>query len=204
MIIRFMNYTAGLLMVTACLSGCSSKNTVFPDPDADIKAEIEKNKLSGIGSNNFSVKKVMPYQQKVSLMVGSRSNDSKVIVNSGKVLKILINSYKRKDTTLISSHDIYTYVEKPGFIVGENVPQRATDSVTTPLSNLPFKINAHELNVDTKETELSNEQVKNFTNNLYQKKYGYGGKNTKKISKIEKQRDETLMNYIKQKKGEKK
>jgi len=185
-------------LVLLLLSGCSSGTTVRPEPDADIKREIEKNKFSS--TKSFRSEKVMPYQQNVSLMVGSRSNDSKVVINTGKVLKIFISPYKMKGT-LIAGHDIYTYVEKPGFIVGENIPSRSTDSVTTPISNLPFTINARELNIDTSETEISNQEVKNFNNNLYQKQYGYKSENMKKVTEIEKQRDSALMNYIKTKQG---
>lgn len=194
-------YIASVAIGIFLLSGCSAKNTVFPDPDADIKAAIEKNKFSS-GTNSYDTKKIMPYQQKVSLMVGSRANDSKVVVNAGKVLKVFIASYKQKGT-LIAGHDIYTYVEKPGFVVGENIPSRSTDSITTPLSKLPFDINRRELNINTSEEEMSNKDVKNYMNNLYKKRYGYQNKNMKKVTKIEKERDAALMNYIKEKKGNK-
>ena len=179
-------------MCVSLFQGCASKDTVYPDPDADIKKYIDNNNFQ---SGNYQTKKVMPYQVKTGISVGTRSNDSKVVVNTGKVFKIYINSYKR-GSTLISAHDIYTYVEKPGFIVGQNVPEAATDSVTTPIGKLPFRINGGELDVNTHKTEISNSAVKNFNNNIYEHKYGYTGKNSKKITKIEKERDNTILKYL--------
>lgn len=193
-------YTISLVCLGLLVSGCSSKLEKRPDPDADIKREIEKNKFGSYGSTQ--TKKVMPYQQDVSMMVGSRSNDSKVVVNAGKVLKVFIAPYKMNGT-LIAGHDVYTYVEKPGFLVGESVPSRATDSVTTPLSKLPFRVNKRELNIKTNENEMSNRDVQNFNNNVQQKRYGYSGKNMERISEIETQRDAALLNYLKQKKESK-
>lgn len=199
--------------------GCTTKVKEYPHPDADLKKKIEKNSINNY-KGNVSSKKIIPYQQKVSLLVGSRSNDSKVIISAGKVLRIYIASYKL-NTTLIASHDIYTYVEKPGFVVGENLPERSTNGITTPLSKLPYKINAGELNIITSEEEMSNEDVKNFNNNMYQKRYGYETRKlfsgykkkvmkqnksiTKKveiIKKIEDKRDASILDYIKNKKKE--
>lgn len=182
------------------LQGCASKDTVFPDPDSDIKEYIEKNKQ--YSGNGYRTKKVMPYQTTTSITVGSRANDSKVVVNTGKVFKIYINSYKR-GSTLIGGHDIYTYVEKPGFIVGQNVPERSIAGVTTPIGNLPFRINGSQLNINTHETEMSDKDVKNFNNNIYNNKYGHASKKTDLIKKVERTRDDAILNYINAKKGNK-
>jgi len=178
------------------MTGCSSKNTVYPHPDADIKEKIEKNNYYD-NSNAVQVQKVMPYQNKVTLETGSRANDSKVIINAGKVLKVYIAAYKIGGT-LIAGHDIYTYVEKPGFIVGQTTPARATDSVITPSSKLPFKINKRELNIEADERELSNSDVKNFENNLHKEVYGFTDKESKKMPQMEEERDKKLLDYVKE------
>lgn len=183
-----------LVFLSLYTTGCSGKNTVFPNPDADIKEQIEKNKYFD-GSSGMQVKKVMPYQNKILIEAGSRSNESKVVVNAGKVLKIYIAAYKMGGT-MIAGHDVYTYVEKPGFIVGQTTPARATDGVITPSSKLPFKINKEELNINADEKELSNSDVKNFENNLHKKKYGFHDKLSKKTSAIVKERDRKLLDYI--------
>lgn len=178
-------------------SGCSTVGEKYPNPDSDIKRIIEKNHFSeGIG---YSTKKIMPYQNKTSLMVESRSNEAKVIINAGKVLKILICPYKHK-STLIAGHDIYTYVEKPGFIVGASVPTRSTDGLLTSNGKLPFYVNHNELNINDQKQELSNKDVKSFINNLYKRNYGYKSKNYKKIDKLTEKKNQAIMDYIKAKK----
>jgi len=201
MLKNYQKIIMSTVLSVVCFSGCSSKNTVFPDPDADIKKEIENNSITS-GSSRITYKKVMPYQQKVSLLVESRSNEAKVVIDAGKVLKILVNSYKRNGT-LIASHDIYTYVKKPGFIVGQNVPQRATDGLITPLGKLPFDINKDSLNINAQKEELKTEDVKNFINNYHKEKYGFASKDDEKIEQYKKKRDTAILNYLKMKKAEK-
>lgn len=193
MIKRFSVLTA-LILAGFSISGCSSKHPAYPNPDSDIKQQIEKNKFSA--SQKFEGQQVLPYQQRVSLMVESRSNESKVVVNAGKVLKIFIAPYKRRGT-LIAGHDIYTYVEKPGFVVGNSVPPRSTDGLITPNGSLPFYVDRSKLNIDADRAEMTNREVKDFNNNLYKREYGFNKTVPKKIEEHIIKRDAALKKYLK-------
>jgi hypothetical protein len=84
----------------------------------------------------------------------------------GKIQKIWIAPYKYKGT-MFASRDIYTWVEKPDFIVGEPVPTNMNRTgMITPLDSLPFAFQSKEL--ATKKTPLTSEDVKHFVNNVYQ------------------------------------
>jgi len=191
---KYKNLTIIIMFGSFFLNGCSTKHPEYPNPDADIKRQIEKNRFSGV--DKFNTKQVLPYQQKVSLMVESRSNESKVVINAGKVLKVFIAPYKMRGT-LIAGHDIYTYVQKPGFIVGNTIPPRSTDGLITSNGSLPFYVNKAKLNIDADRQEMSNIDVKHFDNNLYKRIYKMKKAVTlkKEVQKNEK-RDLALKKYI--------
>lgn len=57
-----------------------------------------------------------PYQFKYKPIVGSRQDDSQVLMDQGVVLKAWVNSYKNQYGSLVASHDIYVRVKEPDFI----------------------------------------------------------------------------------------
>ena len=146
------------------LSGCSGKETI-PNPDADIEKKINS-KRSKRGSN-ISHQYVVPYQMKLNPIVGSRSNDAKVVVDMGKVLKVWVAPYKQ-GLTLNSSHDVYTFVAAPQFVLGETVPHRQKGgSLFSPSNKLPFLITDKQLNVNSEEKEIRDEEIQKYVNGVY-------------------------------------
>ena len=144
------------------LSGCAEKNNrICGGGSSTCGANTyQKSPLSDSGHK--------AYQFKIKPIVGSRQDDAKVVVNMGKVLKIWVAPYKVKGT-MIASHDIYSWVVKPDFIVGESIPNpRNRDGVITPLNNVPFAFKPKE--IENAVLPLKDEQVKDYVNDVYNNK----------------------------------
>lgn len=126
------------------LSGCSvSGGQAFGSLD-DALASAER--------NNGQVR-LVGAQSRIKTIVGTKQEDAKVIVNSGKVLKVMVFPYKQS-RTLITAHDVYTMVETPSFIVGEMVPsgRTAKQSVACEVDN-PYVVKDKYLQTVTPEKE---------------------------------------------------
>lgn len=136
-----------------------------------------------------------PYYLRFKPIVGSRQNDSKVVVDMGKVLKIWVAPYKSKGT-MISSHDIYTWVQKPGFIVGEDIPNKnAHTGLTNAAGTLPFIFS--EGDIDTSKG-LTNNVLKKYVNNVY-KAQNNPSYTKKRIDTAKSRFDDTIKQYLKTK-----
>lgn len=136
---------------------------------------------------------VNPYQMKIKPIVGSRQDDAKVVVDMGKVLKVWISPYKSSGT-MIASHDLYTWVEKPRFIPGESIDYiKKADGMMSSAKRLPFVFNEHEL---AKEGDLTSEDVKDYVNSVYKtQNNNQVEENNKKSSKY----DSTINRYLQNK-----
>ena len=152
-------YKLFALLCVVFVSGCAPKaNRVCGEEgcrpqEADIQISNKQVKLK-------------PYQFKLTPIVGTRHDESKVIVDMGKIQKIWIKQYK-VGSTLIPSHDIFTWVVKPDYVVGESVPTHKNNSgLLSPMNRLPFALNAKE--ISSKEKRLTNSTVKKYVNSLYQ------------------------------------
>jgi len=124
---------------------------------------------------------LVPYQTKVTPVVSSYQNDSKVIVDEGVVLKVWIAPYKIK-TTLIAGHDIYTWAKKPSFIVGEEMPKYNSkkNDLFAADNKTPFVFRGGYID---NSKPISNKQVKKYVNNIYKFKAGETNAVTKKKQK---------------------
>jgi len=151
----------GLMVLTVSMffAGCSVHSEPKPCGVYDDIKEIEAN------ATTKECARTKPYQLKIKPIVGSRQDDSKVVVDMGKVQKIWIAPYKIK-STLIAAHDIYTWVQKPRFIPGESLPDpKAKTGLPGPYRKLPFVFRSEE--TDDGSTELTDEKIKAYANNVY-------------------------------------
>mgnify|MGYP006995602073 CR=1 FL=1 len=132
--------------VAVLIAGCSSSQ-----PMVD----------SMYGNRNTIMTK--PYELKIKPIIGSRQEDSKVVMDMGKIMKIWIAPYKNQGT-LISSHDNYVVAQAPDFVVGENIPQKNWRSMKTPTNPIPFLFRDSDMDVKKK---ISEEDIVKFNNNVY-------------------------------------
>ena len=153
------------------------------------------NALGILKSSKTDYTKTKPYYLRFKPIVGSRQNDSKVVVDMGKVLKIWVAPYKVKGT-MVASHDIYTWVQKPGFIVGESIPKKGRHTgLTNASGNLPFIFN--EGDIDTS-NGMTNKALKKYVNNVY-KAQNDDTYVKKRINKTKSKFDATIKEYLNQK-----
>lgn len=165
LILKRSKIILGIGIVAILLSGCSSKS---PQPDVRndkflkniIAKEKEKEKL-----NEARLFATNPYQLRIKPIVGTEQDDSKVVVDMGKILKIWVAPYVVHNT-LIAAHDIYTWVQAPRFIAGESLPtpNQVTGLVTAD-HNYPIVFRPVEL--DNKKATFKDEELKRYVNEVY-------------------------------------
>lgn len=145
----------GLLSTLILNTGCASKE----------KGCFEKDSNGNCISQMKNRKDILtkPYQLKITPLIGSRQEDSKVIMNMGKILKVWIANYKH-DGVFVSSHDNFVVAKKPDFVLGEEVPQKNWKSIKTPQSPIPFLFRSADLDgVNT----LQSKDIIEYNNNIY-------------------------------------
>ncbi|MFA6195371.1 MAG: hypothetical protein WC656_01850 [Sulfurimonas sp.] len=140
-------YVLSVVCMTLLSTGCSSNK---PTPTSDL-----------VKRKDILTK---PYELKITPIVGSRQNDSKVVMDMGKVMKIWIAPYKNKDT-FVSAHDNFVVAKAPDFVVGETVPQSNWKSMKTPVKNIPFQFRNADLDNAEK---LEEEEIVKYNNNVYE------------------------------------
>ena len=111
------------------------------------------------------------YKLNVVPIIGSRQDDTKVIMDMGKIMKVWISDYKNRKT-FVSSHDNYVVAQDPDFVLGETIPQKNWRSVKTPTNSIPFIFRDADLD---KTTKLGREEIIKYNNNVYEQQ------NTKKV-----------------------
>ena len=129
-------------LLALLLTGCASKYVII---DSDKKKEA--------------------YQLEVS----TRSNDARAVINTGKVLKTWIKSYVSEDGYLVGAHDIYFYVESPGFKAGIQSPASGYKAgVIKENGKIPIYISPSETDRTFKNDKIITEYLKEIN----QKKRG--------------------------------
>lgn len=107
------------------------------------------------------------YQFPITPIVESQQDDSRVIVDMGKILKVWIAPYVAGGT-LIAAHSIYTWVKAPRFIAGESVGRGSPNDASplTPSGNYPMIYRPAEF-YHQKPT-FSNKELKEYADKRYQ------------------------------------
>lgn len=108
-------------------------------------------------------------------VIGTRQEDTKVMIDMGKFAKIWIKNYRNKNQTFVASHDIVTMIKAPGFIAGEEIDFEKRDVVKKTYGGNTFSYRSSDIVSQTSadDTNLKDEQIKEFVNNYQEtKKYG--------------------------------
>lgn len=104
------------IVMLLLFSGCSSRRVV-------TRFKSESNYAQQMhmqnNPNNFRFKPV----------IGTKQDDTKVMIDMGQFAKIWIKNYHNKNETYVSSHDIITMIKAPGFIAGEDLPRQRRRAV---------------------------------------------------------------------------
>ncbi|WP_456469994.1 hypothetical protein [Caminibacter sp.] len=186
---------AGTLFFTGCATKTvNNEKTYLKSIDYIVKQQKQKRieEETDTKSYHFMVKPI----------ISSEQDDSKVVVDMGKILKIWIAPYVVKGT-LIAGHSIYTWVEPPKFIAGESVGRGSYSdaSLITPNGNYPLIYRPDE--VYTKKAKFSNEELRNYVNKKYETEK-HPAKVIRKIEKNNVKYDEEIKKYLQMKKRTKK
>lgn len=170
------------------ISGCSSKKVVTKFVKVG-NSEVQKFNRT----NNYNKFRYKP-------VIGTRQEDTKVMIDMGQYAKIWIKNYRNKNETFVASHDIITMIKSPGFISGEDVPSSRRRTVNKTYSGNSFSYRSSDLihNSNTMD-KLKIKHVKDYVNNYNQvKKY-------KKLpiskQKIVNKYDKKIKSYLKAKRN---
>ena len=188
-------------MAVILLSGCATNNQNLTTNSylKNINYIIQKQKEKRIKEELNTES----YHFMVTPIVGSEQDDSKVIVDMGKILKVWIAPYV-VGGTLIAAHSIYTWVQAPHFIAGESVGRGSpTDaSLLTPSGNYPVIYRPDELYY--KKPTFSNKELKEYVNKKYEVSK-HPAKYLKRIDKrIKNKYDKVILQYLKQQQKDRK
>jgi len=143
---RKIGQIAFTILIAASFSGCSS-------------SEAQPKQIRPLRKDMHT----KPYELKITPIVGTEQDDSKVVMDMGKVMKIWIAPYKNKDV-FVSAHDNFVVAKKPEFVIGEKVPQKNWGSMHTPINRIPFVFRDADLD---KATKLGKEEIVKYNNNIY-------------------------------------
>jgi len=183
------------------MTGCATRNENV-DEEGYLKninhiVQMEKEKRIKEELNTEA------YRFPITPIVSSEQDDSKVIVDMGKILKIWIAPYV-VGGTLIAGHSIYTWVQPPHFIAGESVGgESPTDaSLLTPQGNYPIVYRPDELYY--RKPTFSNKEIKEYVDRVYQVDK-HPAKYLRKVDKtIKNKYDKVIIQYLKEQEKEKK
>jgi hypothetical protein len=156
-----MKYIYLVVALVVVFSGCSSKNIKTRFESDSSKKVVQSSK-----NNNYHKFRYKP-------IIGTRQDDTKVMVDMGKFAKIWVKSYRNKNRTFVASHDIITMIKAPGFIVGEDLPRSSKETIRRSNSGTTFAYRSSDINHNSSEfRKLTPSDVKEFSNNYNKaKKY---------------------------------
>lgn len=137
-------------------------------------------------------------------VIGTRQEDTKVMIDMGKFAKIWVKNYRNKNQTFVASHDIITKIKEPGFIAGEEIDFSKRDVVKRTYGGNTFSYRSSDIVSQTSkdDTELQNGQIKDYVNN-YKETQKYGKLPAEKIKTLGKY-DKALSEFLDDKREEKK
>lgn len=143
-----------MLCLLFFLSGCSDKTACLTPVDTEDN-NVEVNVTAG---------PIKPYRLKIRPVIGTRTDDAKIVRDFGVVQKVWITPYVDKNDNLVASHDIYVVVKSPHWVVGEALPVAKKQSgLINPAGKVPFAFRDTEFDEGT---ELSDENLKNYINDV--------------------------------------
>ena len=177
---RGMKITVSVLLLIFIFNGCSSKKvkTRF--------VKVNNSQYQNFNStNNYNHFRYKP-------VIGTRQEDTKVMIDMGQFAKIWVKNYKNKNKTFVASHDIITMIKEPGFIAGEEISSNKRMTIRKTYGGNSFSYRSKDILYNSsKNSSLKTSQIKNYINNYSEsKKYN-------KIPKSKHQEVEIFNNKIK-------
>lgn len=156
---RKMKITVSVLLLIFIFNGCSSKK---------VKTRFVKMNNSQYQSfnstNNYNHFRYKP-------VIGTRQEDTKVMIDMGQFAKIWVKNYRNKNKTFVASHDIITMINEPGFIAGEEIPSSKRRTLKKTYGGNSFSYRSKDiLHNSSKNSSLETSQIKNFINNYSESK----------------------------------
>jgi len=152
---RYLNITligVGLFFFTGC--AVKKVKTEYVKKSNVLKEKFNK-------TNNYNHFRFKP-------IIGTRQEDTKVMVDMGKYAKIWIKNYKNNNDYFISSHDIIVQIREPGFISGEDVPSFKRRAVKKTFGSNSFAFRSKDLltsNSDMNTVDTKTRYIKDYVNN---------------------------------------
>ena len=181
--------TVFLIVLMLLISGCAGNQ-----PSPGVYGSVSDALASNMGESGEW--KTNAYQTRIKPYIGTRQNDAKVIIDTGRVLKIWVAPYKQA-RTLIAAHDIYSMVQKPQFIVGEMVPSgRKKEGLTTCSNDFPFTFKDRHLETVSPKDRYKDENINRYVNNVYKAKKDLSYYDRKR-KEANSRYDKTIRDYIK-------
>jgi len=185
---KIIGSTAALATVFF-MSGCTKT------PKVKTKFEKYNYKVS-TQSNN-------PLQFRYQPVIGTKQDDTKVMIDMGQWAKIWIKNYKNKNQTFVASHSIVTKVREPEFIAGEQIPRSRRDATYNTYGSNSFAFRSTDLNYGSSADGSygkSDQEIKEYVNN-----YEYS-KHTERLAPQKREDvvkyDKAIADYIANKKAE--
>jgi len=116
-----------------------------------------------------------PTEFRYKPVIGTHQPDTKTMIDMGEWAKIWIKNYRNKNQTFVASHSVITMVRAPGFIAGEDVPNRRNQTVSKTYGGRAFTYRSSDLMYEdsSKGNEnISNKEIKDYMNSYeYSKKF---------------------------------
>lgn len=164
-----------LLIFSGCSNRCNSKTCV----------------PTGLGEPEKIIVKAK--EMRISPIVGTRSEESRIVRDFGVIQKAWIAPYVNEDRDLISAHDIYVVISEPKWIPGQEIPKNSS-GMKTPIGGVPFMFKNEEV---YSSSDLSNDEtIKKFVSEVY-KKDKNSSLTDRQIDELKKF-DESIKKFIKE------
>lgn len=152
MTLKIIIFSLGWLLL---FSGCTSKRvlTSFASENNNLqKLQLENN----------------PKYFRYKPIIGTKQDDTKVMIDMGQFAKIRINGYRNKNKTYVSVHDNITMIEEPGFIMGEDLPRNRGRTIQKTYGGRTFSYRSDDLmyqNSSMGNSGISEKEIKDYMNN---------------------------------------
>lgn len=162
-----------LVVTSLFISGCSTKiKTRFSSSNNNKNVRVTKD-------NNYNHFRYKP-------VIGTRQDDTKILIDMGQFAKIWIKNYRNKNATFVASHDIITMIREPGFIAGEDLPSSRRVSRSRNNTRKSFSFRSSDILTDRNSSVVdTNKEVKDYVNN-YSKVKQFKKLDKKKQKKLNK------------------
>jgi len=151
--------TLFVILIIFIFNGCSSKKV----KTSFVKVNNSQSQNFN-NTNNYNHFRYKP-------VIGTRQEDTKVMIDMGKFAKIWVKNYRNINKTFVASHDIITMIKEPGFIAGEEIPSSKRRTVRKTYGGNSFSYRSKDiLHNSSTNSSLKTSQIKNYINHYSESK----------------------------------